>query len=152
MGKILKCMAIFASLIVIFGIFFGIEYSEVRKSEYAPTICQCLSADIISRYCCDLNCNKTCTADAQLDLQKCEVLISQSQSLSPDSCSQNSTLCPKSGSDTYCENSSSGCSCQMNCTACYDVKLEVVYFVGPLHPAPPNTTYIGQQQKNSTYT
>ena len=156
MDKSLKFMIIIVPFTIFFGIFFGVELGVVRKTEYVPTICQCLTVNITSRYCCDLNCNKTCT-DTQPDLQKCEVLISQSQSLSTDSCSRNSTLCPKSDSDAQCENNS--CSCQMNCAACYDVKLDVMYFTGPYNQTLNSTFrenftihYIGQQQQNSTYT
>src|SRR5436305_4318035 len=89
MNKLLKWLVIIGSLMTFYGIFFSIEYVSVRKSEYVPTICQCLSATVTSRYCCDLKCFNSCT-DVQPNLQNCKVLMSQSQSLSPDSCSQNS--------------------------------------------------------------
>src|SRR6266536_2374158 len=93
-----KLYSIIISLALFFGVFFGINYSEVKLSKYIPTICQSSSSTTTTRFCCDLK----CTCNSQFDLPKCGALVPQSESLSPISCSQNSTLCPKSGPDARC--------------------------------------------------
>jgi len=138
------------SLAIFFGVFFGVNYPEIKISKYTPTTCQSSSSTTNIRFCCDIK----CSCDTQSHLPKCSTLVPQSQSLSPTTCFQNSTLCPKSGSDALCYNTYFDCydnkctycgkyvfkqTCKMNCTTCYDVKLNVTYDVG-------------QQQKNSTYT
>jgi hypothetical protein len=141
---IIICFAIFI------GVFFGVNYPEIKRSKYIPSICQSPSSTINPKYCCDIDC--TCEK-AQSSLPTCKTLATQSLSLSPIACERNSTLCPKSGSDAQCYETNDECheqkclyckyvshqKCQMNCTICYDVKLNVIYNVG-------------QQQKNSTYT
>ncbi|RIA79548.1 hypothetical protein C1645_745841 [Glomus cerebriforme] len=85
---------------------------------------------------------------------------SQSQTLSPEMCRQNSTFCPKSGTDADCDNeccttiysgnggsyevcsccdSASYHACQMSCAICYNVELNIEY-------------YVGQQLQHSKYT
>src|SRR4051794_13939548 len=103
MTKLLCCLTTVA-LAVFFGILFGVNYPEIKKSKYIPTICQCLSATIVSRFCCNLECNNTCSDNSILGLSQINLLLSQSQSLSPIACSENSNLCPKSGSNAYCDN------------------------------------------------
>ncbi|RIA86516.1 hypothetical protein C1645_878633 [Glomus cerebriforme] len=147
------------TLAIFFGIFFGVDYFEVKRSQYIPTICLSLSANIVPRFCCDLDCNSC--SEASSGVPKCKLLVSQSQSLSPEMCRQNSTFCPKSGSDADCDDgpyccgecctgtgNSEVCSCcdnvshhacQMSCAICYNVGLNVEY-------------YVDQQLQHSKYT
>ncbi|CAB4488070.1 unnamed protein product [Rhizophagus irregularis] len=150
MSKSCLIKIIIISLAIFFGVFFGVNYPEIKRSKYTPTICQSQSSKTITKYCCDIDC--TCEK-ASSGLPKCETLVPQTLSLSPIGCNQNSTLCPKSGSDALCYVAYDECynhkclyckyvkqqKCQMNCDTCYDIILNVMYNVG-------------QQNKNSTYT
>src|SRR6266496_5808406 len=109
MANLLCCLTI-VSLAVFFGIFFGINYPEIKRSEYIPTICHSLSSTIVSRFCCDLKCSETCSDKNIEGLPQCQSLLSQSQSLSTIECSKNSNLCPKTGSNAYCDNGYYCCS------------------------------------------
>ena len=135
MANLLCCLTT-VSLAVFFGIFFGINYPEIKKSEYIPTICHSLSSTIVSRFCCYLKCDYDTCSDKNIEgLPKCKLLLSQSQSLSPIECSKNSSLCPKAGSNAYCNNgyfcSNNGpCGNQMVCDQCYNVEMNLTYYVG----------------------
>src|SRR5688572_11852804 len=115
------------SLAAFIGIFFCVDYPEVKRAKYSPTICQRLSTTISPRFCCNLDC--ACSSYSK-ELPKCQSLVSQSQLLSPIACSQNSTLCPKS---EYCDYENDNCwcciksckhtnhqKCRMNCVICHD--------------------------------
>ncbi|CAJ0825548.1 10862_t:CDS:2, partial [Entrophospora sp. SA101] len=48
------------SLGLFFGLFFGLDYPEIKRAEYIPTICTVQSETIESRYCCYKDCDTTC--------------------------------------------------------------------------------------------
>ncbi|GES99759.1 hypothetical protein RCL_jg2724.t1 [Rhizophagus clarus] len=145
-----SCLVIIIISFTIFiGVFFGVNYPEIKISKYIPTTCQSQTYTTAIKYCCDID----CTCDSAQGLPKCETLVTQTLSLSPITCNQNSTLCPKSGSDAFCYEDYDKCyahkciyckyvkqqKCQMKCNTCHEIKLNVTYNVG-------------HQQKNSTYT
>src|SRR5579862_6741805 len=86
-------IALICSLALFFGLFFGLNYSEIVVYDtFKPSACKITNSEIETRYCCEKQCTDCSTTDSSSPM--CDTLISLTeQNFSPSQCATNASMC-----------------------------------------------------------
>jgi hypothetical protein len=97
---------------IFLGIFFGVNYPEIKIADFTPTKCLITNTTIISRYCSYTDCD-FCT---ETSATSCNALINVFNNMNPLNCI-NGTNCPVD--NQACGNGYKCCQqCCSTCTSC----------------------------------
>ena len=114
------CTIFLLTLIPLFGIFFGLDYQEIREFSFIPIKCMVLKSSIVPRNCCSYGCGTSYLTCASTSAGSCSSVINYAQSLRPDQCLSDPRQCFQQGSSC----SGSYYCCHTSCSVCKTCKLD----------------------------